>query len=46
LPSSNLQASRTQGAFSGYDKNMNIATKTNLLCTSQQGYEMEFVPPN
>jgi hypothetical protein len=41
-PSSNLPVSRTQGAFLNYEKNMNIMTKKNLLCTSQQGYEIEF----
>jgi hypothetical protein len=35
LPSPNLQAWRTQGAFSGNEKNMNIVIETNLLHTSQ-----------
>jgi hypothetical protein len=45
-PSSNMQASRIQVAFSGYDNNMNIATKDNLLCISQQRYDIEFASPN
>jgi len=46
LPSSNLQASKTQIVLLSYEKNMNIVIKTNLLCTSQQGYEIKFAPPN
>ncbi len=37
---------KTQGAFLSYEKNMNIMTKENLLCTSQQGYEIKFALPN
>jgi hypothetical protein len=42
LLSSNLKVSRTQGAFLSYEKNMNTMTKENILCTSQQGYEIKF----
>jgi hypothetical protein len=42
----NLQALKTQSAFFGYEKNMNTAIEANLLCTSQQGYEIKFTTPN
>jgi hypothetical protein len=45
-PSSNLQASKTQSAFSGYEFFLNVAIEANLLCTSQQGYKIEFALPN
>jgi hypothetical protein len=37
---------KTQGAFLSCGKNMNIMTKENHLCTSQQGHEIKFALPN
>jgi hypothetical protein len=41
LLSSNLQVSKTQGIFLGYEKKKTMI-EANLLCTSQQGYEITF----